>query len=963
MILHETPNMRTILIPLLLFYCLALPGQQKENTANVIPIYKELLKQLESKDASEAIDPYRSKMERLENGELLPSTFLPEMVQDIFQLYSRYGDFKGSEHLLLKLLKLLNKNKSTKGEFLAGLNHKIAVLYIEKRDYNTANDYLEKAKKLWINNSITIPMAYYTSLGNIHVSLGITEKALEYFQEALHIAKTTLGERSIPVLISYYNIANCLMDLKAYEESLEYLDKTLKIGSQIMGKNHPQLAQTYVLMGQIHTRRKEYDKALTFLKKTENIYNNSLSKTHPKLFHLYLSLGELYFAKEEYDKAHICFQKILDIQKEIYGEYSPTTSFVYYEMGRNFAKQGAFQRSFESFERALNSNSISFKDGKARKFQENVYDISLYMASSMELAASIFEEAKICNDEGKLKIAQMQYSKVDSIVDFYRQDVHNVRDKINVTETYHEVYFKAMQSYLIEHEKTKDPNALREAFRFSEKGRFNTMREALNQSEAKHFSEIPDQLIALDTDLNIDKAFLQSKKIELLYQKPIDSTVLSQNEKQLFSISLKQDSLRKVIEEEYPKYYQLKYQHKVISLDELQKNLDTQTTFLEYYHNEKTTYVFLISREKRTVKKLNTPSLSQDIADYRKSLLEKNTEAYKKLAHSLYSQLLAPFENELKGENLIIVPDGPLWHLNFDLLLSKYDKTNNPKNLPYLLRKYAITYANSGSVVFKPSESVERIEKPQECLAFSYSNSTQLPHGNTINLAKLRDTEEDLPGTRKEIRNIADILDGQYFFGTDANEANFKKNASKYGLLHLALHGKVDNEQPKNSRLLFTKSNASDEDNSLYIHELYALNIPSEIAVLSACDTGTGKMAKGEGIMSIGNAFQYAGTKSIMLSSWEVADDVSPLLMRFFYTNLKKGMNKGKALQQAKLMYLNSAKSNSLDPFFWGSFYIVGNNDAIFQQSHYQLYLFIILFMALIVVSFLTYKKVIKKKH
>ena len=227
-----------------------------------------------------------------------------------------------------------------------------------------------------------------------------------------------------------------------------------------------------------------------------------------------------------------------------------------------------------------------------------------------------------------------------------------------------------------------------------------------------------------------------------------------------------------------------------------------------------------------------------------------------------------------------------------------------------------------------------------------------------MSLATLRDTGDDLPGTRKEIKAIANIIDGQYYYGSEAIEANFKKNASRYNILHLALHGEVDNEHPENSKLYFTKNKDSIEDNLLYSHELFALDIPAELTVLSACNTGIGKIAKGEGIMSLGTAFQYAGTKSLLLSSWEVSDQTTPTLMKYFYTNLKEGMNKAKALQQAKLQYLNAADINRTHPFYWGGFYLVGDHAPIsFSPNSYLYWILGFSVLAVILLSLFWYRK------
>ena len=380
---------------------------------------------------------------------------------------------------------------------------------------------------------------------------------------------------------------------------------------------------------------------------------------------------------------------------------------------------------------------------------------------------------------------------------------------------------------------------------------------------------------------------------------------------------------------------------------------------LEFFTADSITYAFTISKNKIAIKELTTPKLTEQIEEFRTTITDKNTKTYKTKAYELYQGLIDPIKEQLVGEELIIVPDGPLWHLNFDLLLSQNDSSKNPKELSYLLRDYVITYANSATLFFSENKNpVDISKKQEECLAFSFSDSTNVVDATTMSLATLRDTGDDLPGTRKEIKAIADIIDGQYFYGSEAIEANFKKNVSQYNILHLALHGEVDNEHPENSKLYFTKSNDTIEDNLLYSHELFALDIPAELTVLSACNTGTGKIAKGEGIMSLGTAFQYAGTKSLLLSSWEVSDQTTPVLMKYFYTNLKEGMNKAKALQQAKLHYLNTADLNRTHPFYWGGFYLVGDNTPIpFTNNNYIYWLIGVGILAVILISLFLYRR------
>ncbi len=146
----------------------------------------------------------------------------------------------------------------------------------------------------------------------------------------------------------------------------------------------------------------------------------------------------------------------------------------------------------------------------------------------------------------------------------------------------------------------------------------------------------------------------------------------------------------------------------------------------------------------------------------------------------------------------------------------------------------------------------------------------------------------------------------------------------------MALHGEIDHVNPKYSKIYFTDSKEGvKEDNMLFGHELYALNIPADLVVLSACNTGSGKVNKGEGVLSLGNAFQYAGAESLLLSRWEISDKTTPDIIKYFYQNLAEGMIKSKALQKAKIQFLDNSDTFQSAPFYWGSFYLLGNIDPI----------------------------------
>ena len=171
---------------------------------------------------------------------------------------------------------------------------------------------------------------------------------------------------------------------------------------------------------------------------------------------------------------------------------------------------------------------------------------------------------------------------------------------------------------------------------------------------------------------------------------------------------------------------------------------------------------------------------------------------------------------------------------------------------------------------------------------------------------------------------------GVFFNGTFANEQAFKETAKDYGIIHLAMHGVLDNRSPILSSLVFSEDTTVTEDNFLRAYEIAQLDLNADLVVLSACETGYGQFQQGEGIMSLAHSFTYAGASSVLMSLWQVNDFSTGVIMKGFYTNMAKGMPKDKALQKAKLMYLQEATTDlTQHPAFWAAFVQQGNNEPL----------------------------------
>lgn len=181
---------------------------------------------------------------------------------------------------------------------------------------------------------------------------------------------------------------------------------------------------------------------------------------------------------------------------------------------------------------------------------------------------------------------------------------------------------------------------------------------------------------------------------------------------------------------------------------------------------------------------------------------------------------------------------------------------------------------------------------------------------------------------------MAGMIGGRSMINNAATLDNFEQYVQQYDILHLAMHGIIDRDNPLNSRLVFS-TNSSKQPYLLTPATIYGQQLNNGLAVLSACNSGIGKLEATEGIMSLARAFTFAGCRSLVMSLWSLDDKSTAKIMKNFYANLKAGKPKDVALQQAKLSYLSSSNLD-LDhyaPFYWGAFVAIGNMDAIVDNN------------------------------
>jgi CHAT domain-containing protein len=345
--------------------------------------------------------------------------------------------------------------------------------------------------------------------------------------------------------------------------------------------------------------------------------------------------------------------------------------------------------------------------------------------------------------------------------------------------------------------------------------------------------------------------------------------------------------------------------------------------YLEYVVTDHKVGLFLV-RQKPVTKALDVTyvDLSLKPDDLRSkvnqfhSMLAQRHPGYRALGRALYESLMKPIFKQLRGiKTIVIVPDALIWTLPFQALINESNR--------YLIEEHALSYAPSLSVLAEMNKGPRNSISAQSIIAF----------GNPVigRDEKLNQDLCPLPEAETEVKEIASAVRSrvkEVFVGSTATEKTFKSLAPRYGTIHLATHGILDNRDPLYSHLLLTKTDGDVEnDGSLEAREIMNMHLNADLAVLSACETGSGRISPGEGVIGMSWAFFVAGTRSMVVSQWRVNSASTAHLMKNFYQGIARqpnAANKALALRQASLRLLRDSRYRH--PFYWAGFVLVGRN-------------------------------------
>ncbi len=335
-----------------------------------------------------------------------------------------------------------------------------------------------------------------------------------------------------------------------------------------------------------------------------------------------------------------------------------------------------------------------------------------------------------------------------------------------------------------------------------------------------------------------------------------------------------------------------------LTAKQVQGMLDANVTMIEYFVSTDKIFIWVIDKEhiEAIEKKQTRRSLLTQINGFRKAISELEEGAgVQKRARVLFNSLIGPVLPHIHGKELIIVPHDVLHYLPFQALLAPDGQ--------YLIEKYPISYLSSASLM----QFTQEKRKARGDLTTLLAN-----HGKVLTFGNpdLGDVRMNLSFAEVEAKEIKSLYpQSTVYLEKEATEEMVKTLIGNSDIVHFASHAELSEEDPLASAIRLAKSDK--EDGRLEVREIFGMDLKASLVVLSACETGLGKLSSGDELVGLTRAFIYAGTPSVVASLWNVEDSSTAQLMASFYKNLKT-MTKVEALRQAQLELIRSNINSDL---------------------------------------------------
>lgn len=893
--------------------------------------------QLGARHYDSSIYYYQKAITYTLNGEKPNYNDLALFYQNLALPYAAKKEYETSKALLLKSTTILkaSQTKTAQNDLARNFNN-LGRIYFQTGLMDSAEYYYNKSEKLraklYGTNKKGLAILYL-NLGAFYSTISNFEKAETYYKKSKNIYEKLGLKESKNYYRTNLNLGFNYLQTKEYDNAISYLDKVIGCPfPELNGQAHRHLAKCHFNLDNSKKANELYLKSIKILNPLDNPYQLGLS---------YSTYGEFLISENKPAEARGHLHKAKDIFGKLFGANHRDIALTVLKLAKADLKENKFEEALQKSQRVLNMLVPGYDEGDYTSYPgtEKLLNDGILTDAILQKGKIFYQKHLATNNIEDLKNAFEAYKKGLEIIETKRLTFEYQSNQLSLTQKAESDYDFMLNILTELYHKTSDQKYLSLLFNFMERSKSAVLLATITDSKAKISANIPDSILTrekyLRTKINGLKKLIYDERQS---SGKSNTDKISEWESMIFGTQQQYQYQREYIMKNFPEYYKLRLNPETLSLEETINHLSKGQAILEYSLLEEKVIIMLITKGQQKVFISPTPEkeINRMIESIRNNLIvkdfvnfnRKQFRSYVKETHQLYQSLVEPLESEIENKSLVFIPDGKMGFIPMELLLTKNYDTDQGymdyKSLPYLIKKYPVSYAYSSTLLHKADLKKFPSKKKVFAMAPSYENISRTPVDSLFNHRQKTTLLMPIPGAKQEVENISKIFRSDNWIGEEATESTFTEKATGYAILHLAMHTIVNDENPMYSKLVFYQEKGQESDNLLNTYELFDLNLNAEMAVLSACNTGYGKLQRGEGIMSLARGFLYAGVPNIVMTLWPIEDAATADIMKQFYENLSDGMQKDDALRKAKLDFLENTDMLTAHPHFWASFVNIG---------------------------------------
>ena len=785
-------------------------------------------------------------------------------------------------------------------------------------------------------------------IGSLHIALGEIQKGLDYYDQALALGRVEGGRRGEANTLA--NMGSVYFDLGESERALEFYHRSLKLFRATGGR--PREVRLLTSIGFVHFSRGENEKALEFYERALALQQKL--KSRGGLGFTQRLIGILHARLGNTQKAFDYLNKALEFERQTANPYTEAQTLT--DIGEIYYGSNEKEKAFDYFNHALPlRRATSDQQGEA---------LTLYWIARVE------------RDRGRMPAALAGIMSAISLVEGVRARIGSNDLRVSYFATvqkYYDFYIDLLAE-LHRQVPTDGYDAL--ALQASERARARGLIELLQEARTGIRRGVDPKLLQREQSLQRQLKERTEEQLQLLSGTHTPAQAKAFIE-ELAALSSEYAETQSRIRQTSPRYAAL-MQPKTLSLKEIQQSLDNETVLLEFRLGENRSFLWAVTPASIDLYELPSRAAVERVArsvtesvnarnqrphgeslEQRRDRLEHAEKEFLKSTTELSRMLFGQVATRFQSKRLLIVSDGALQYVPFAALpaprtvlveakpleaegiqvsqASPVDSSSQTSQFLPLVADHEIISLPSASVI-----SVLRKERtagptPRKAIAVLADPVFDLDDirvnqrvGKPV-AAKTAETNlPRLPFSRREAESILAVAppgEGMAALNFRASLATVKSpELAEYRILHFATHGLLDTERPELSAIVLSlvDEQGRPQDGFMRLREIYNLNLPAELVMLSACQTGLGKEIRGEGLVGLTRGFMYAGAERVGTSLWKVDDAATAELMSHFYQAvLKDGKPPAAALRSAQLKMFQQRRWQS--PYYWAAFVLHGD--------------------------------------